>query len=101
MKIQEIGRDSLEDMVLKSEKPVLLDFYAPSCSHCRTMEIVLGAVAEARPDASVLKINVEGAADICEAYGVTRVPTLLVIKEGRVTDRHEGTASVASVLRML
>lgn len=101
MEIQEVKRESFEELVLKSKKPVLLDFYTSACSHCRTMEVILKAVAEARPDISVVKMNVEGASDICAAYGVSRVPTLLAIKEGSVTARQEGACSKATVLQML
>ena len=101
MKIKEATRESFEELVLKSKKPVLLDFYTSACSHCRTMEVILRAVAETRPDISVVKLNVEGMSDVCEAYGVSRVPTLLAVKEGSVTGRNEGVCSKATVLRML
>ncbi len=96
-----VTQDNFEKEVLQSQKVVLLDFWASWCGPCRLLAPVLEEIAAERTDIVVGKINVDEEAELMRRYGVTSLPTLIVIKDGRVENRDVGYRSKDRVLLLL
>lgn len=91
MEIIKLTKDNFEQEVLKSEKPVLVDFYADWCGPCKMMAPVVEELAELYDGkAKVGKLNVDNNEGIAMKYGVMSIPTLLVIKNGQVEAKMVG-----------
>lgn len=101
MSVLHITKESFEQEVLHSDKPVLLDFWATWCGPCRRVGPVLDAIAEERPDIKVCKINVDEEGELAAAFQVTSIPTLVVIKDGKVTNRTMGALPKHQILALL
>ena len=93
MAIRKLTKDNFEQEVLKSEKPVLVDFYADWCGPCQMLSPIVDEVAEERDDIKVGKINVDEQMELAQKYGVMTIPTLLVIKNGEIANKHIGALS--------
>lgn len=86
-----ISEADFEEKVLKSDKPVIVDFYSDSCVACKKLAPVLGAVEDDYEDKiNIYKVNTNFDADLAEKYEVTANPTLLFVKNGEVVDRTVG-----------
>ena len=82
---------NFETTVLKSEVPVLVDFWAPWCGPCRRVAPELDAVAEQLGEkAKIVKVNVDDESDLASRYGIQSIPALLIFKGGREVDRLVG-----------
>ena len=90
MSVLKITEDNFDDEVLKSEKTVLIDFYAEWCGPCKMQSPVIDKIAEERQDIKVGKIDVDENQELALKYGVMRIPTLLIIKNGEVTNQFVG-----------
>ena len=101
MSVIHITNATFEQEVLHSDKPVLLDFWASWCGPCRRVGPVLDAIAEERPDIKVCKINVDEESELTAAFQVTSIPTLVVIKDGQVTNRTMGALPKHQILALL
>ena len=97
MAIIKLTKDNFEQEVLKSEKPVLVDFYADWCGPCQMLSPVVDEVAEERDDIKVGKINVDEQMELAQKYGVMTIPTLLVIKNGEIANKHIGALSLSLI----
>ena len=97
IKLNKSGLDSL----IKGEKPILLDFFADWCGPCRMVSPVIDEIARERGDIAVGKINIESELDLAREYGVYSIPTLVVIRDGRVVNKAVGARSKAQILSML
>jgi thioredoxin 1 len=87
----EVSEDNFEAEVLKSEQPVLVDFWAPWCGPCRRVAPVIDELAgENAGSIKVVKLNVDDAQSIAQNYGVSSIPTLMIFKDGEVVDRQVG-----------
>jgi thioredoxin 1 len=87
----EVTEDTFESEVLKSEQPVLVDFWAPWCGPCRRIAPVIDELAtENAGSVKVVKLNVDDAQGISQNYGVNSIPTLMIFKDGEVVDRQVG-----------
>lgn len=85
--------ENFEQEVLASSEPVLVDFWATWCGPCRMEAKVIEGLLEKRPDLKVAKVNVDEEGDLAEEYGITAIPTLLLIKDGEIADQSVGYLS--------
>lgn len=89
------------DELLKSEKPVLLDFYADWCNPCRMVAPLVHEIAEEHPEYVVGKINVDTEAELAARFGIVSIPTLVVLREGKIAAQSAGARPKAQILAML
>ena len=93
--------ENFENEVLKSEKPVLVDFGASWCGPCRELGPVVDALGEELTDVKVVKINVDEERELAKKYKVFSIPTLVVIKDGQAVNKSVGVKSREEILAML
>lgn len=101
MSVLTITQNNFENEVLKSDKPVLLDFWASWCGPCRMLSPVVDEIAEENPQIKVGKINVDEEGDLASSFGVMSIPTLVVIKNGQVVNQSVGVVPKQKILGML
>ena len=90
MSVLTITEENFEEEVLKSEKTVLIDFYADWCGPCKMQSPIIDEIAEERQDIKVGKVNVDENSDLASKYEVMSIPTLVIIKHGEVSNRFVG-----------
>ena len=100
MSVMEINKFNF-NTVKNSEKTVLLDFYADWCGPCRMVAPIVHNIAEERDDVLVGKINVDEEQAIAAAFGVVSIPTLVVMKNGKIVRQATGARSKHQILTML
>ena len=101
MSVIHINIDNFRNEVLDSEKPVLLDFWAPWCGPCRMVSPIVDEIATERGDIKVGKINVDEQPELAAQFGVMSIPTLVVMKGGKVVNKMVGARPKAQILAML
>ena len=101
MSVLHITKENFENDVLKSDRPVLLDFWASWCGPCRMVSPIIDEIAEETTDKKVCKINVDEQPELAQAFGVMSIPTLVVMKDGEVVGQSVGVKSKEAILHML
>ena len=96
-----INLKNFQEEVLNSEKPVLLDFLAPWCGPCRRVVPIVEEIAREREDIKVGKINVEEEPELAMQFGVMSIPTLMVMKNGKIENQARGARPKQAILAML
>ena len=96
-----VNKNNFNQEVLNSDKPVLMDFWAPWCGPCRMVVPLVEEIAEERPDIKVVKINVDEEQELAMQFGVMSIPTLVVMKSGRIVNQAVGARPKAQILAML
>ena len=97
----QINNKNFRNEVLHSDKPVLLDFWAPWCGPCRMVLPIVEEIAEERNDIKVGKINVDEQPELASQFGVMSIPTLVVIKDGKIVNQAMGARPKSAILAML
>ena len=85
-----VNKNNFNQEVLNSDKPVLMDFWAPWCGPCRMVVPLVEEIAEERSDIKVVKINVDEEQELAMQFGVMSIPTLVVMKNGKVVNQATG-----------
>ena len=96
-----VTEQNFEDQVLKSNVPVLVDFWATWCGPCHVQAPILDELAREIDKAKIAKVDVDENPQLATRYGIRSLPTLLVFKNGEEAARHEGVASREQVKRLL
>lgn len=101
MAIFHITKDNYEELVLKAEKPVLLDFWATWCGPCRMVAPIVEQIAEEFDDILVGKIDVDTEMELAASFRIVSIPTLIVMKDGKVANTAVGYRPKADILKLL
>ena len=102
MSTMQITKDNYEQEVLKSSQPVLLDFWAPWCGPCKMIGPIVEEISnEVNGTAKVGKVNVDEEMELAQAFNVMSIPTLVVIKDGKIINSTVGFQSKEALLDLL
>ena len=96
-----VNKNNFNQEVLNSDKPVLMDFWAPWCGPCRMVVPLVEEIAKERSEIKVVKINVDEEQELAMQFGVMSIPTLVVMKNGKVVNQVTGARPKAQILAML
>ena len=101
MSVINISLNNFENEVLRSDKPVLLDFWASWCGPCRMVGPILEEIAQEREDIKVAKVNVDEEQELASRFGIMSIPTLMVIRDGKVVNQAMGARPKNAILELL
>ena len=96
-----VNKNNFNQEVLNSDKPVLIDFWAPWCGPCRMVVPLVEEIAKERSDIKGVKINVDEEQELAMQFGVMSIPTLVVMKNGKIVNQVTGARPKAQILAML
>ena len=96
-----INKDNFEELVIKSDKVVLLDFYADWCGPCKMIAPTIHEIAEEHDEYVIGKVNVDDDPEIAQAFDIVSIPTLIVMKDGKVANTTVGVRTKAQILEIL
>jgi thioredoxin 1 len=99
--VEKINGSDFSELVLESEVPVIVDFYADWCGPCKRLSPILDQFARETPNVRVVKVNIDDSKKIAKKYRVRSVPTLMVFKEGAPVSHHTGLANKAELAKLL
>ena len=101
MPVMNINKNNFQNEVMNADKPVLLDFWASWCAPCRMVVPIIEEIASERVDIKVGKINVDEQPELANKFGIMSIPTLVVMKNGKIVQRVSGVRSKNTILEML
>ena len=101
MAVTKITSATYETEVEKSDKKVLIDFWADWCGPCRMMSPVVDEIAEEMPDIKVCKVNVDEEPELARKFNIMSIPTLVVIKGGNIADTSMGLIDKSELMQMI
>ena len=96
-----INKNNFQNEIMDSEKTVLLDFWAPWCAPCRMVVPIIEEITGERPDIKVGKINVDEQPELASKFGIMSIPTLVVMKNGKIVQQVSGVRAKNEILEML
>lgn len=102
MSVTTLNSDNFDSFVKNSTKPILIDFWASWCGPCRMLSPVVDQISEENSEKySVAKVNIDDEPDLATQFKVMSIPTLIVIKNGKVTNMAVGVKPKEDILKML
>lgn len=101
MSVTAITSANFENEIIKSSKPVLVDFWASWCGPCRMLSPIVDEIAKEQNDVKVCKINVDENQDLAAMFQVMSIPTLVLIKDGKIANKSIGYKPKQAILQML
>ncbi|MBS5334880.1 MAG: thioredoxin [Anaerovoracaceae bacterium] len=101
MSVVNINMDNFNKEVMNSDKPVLLDFWASWCGPCRMVGPVLDEIAAEHSDIKVCKVNVDEQQELARQFGIMSIPTLVVMRDGKVVKQATGARPKNAILEMI
>ena len=101
MDIITITKENFDSEVMNSEKTVLLDFWADWCGPCRMLAPTIDEIAKERTDIKVGKVNVDNEPELAQRFGIFSIPTIIIIKDGKVVAQNAGLRPKDAILAML
>ena len=96
-----INKNNFQNEIMDSEKTVLLDFWAPWCAPCRMVVPIIEEITGERPDIKVGKINLDEQPELASKFGIMSIPTLVVMKNGKIVQQVSGVRPKNAILEML
>ena len=93
--------EMLENEVMNADKPVLIDYFATWCGPCRMVSPIVDEIAEEHSEFKICKVNVDEEPELAQKFGVVSIPTLVVIRDGKVTGQSVGAKPKEDILEML
>ncbi|MCI8563493.1 MAG: thioredoxin [Lachnospiraceae bacterium] len=101
MAVMHVTKENFETEVLQSEKPVLVDFWAGWCGPCKMVAPVLEEIADEVADVKITKVNVDEQPELAQKFQVMSIPTMVLIKEGKVVDTTVGAQPKEDLVRFI
>lgn len=101
MEVIKLTKENFENEVKKSDKPILVDFYADWCGPCQMQGPIIDKVASENDSFKVGKVNVDEQQELAMEYGVMSIPTLMVVKNGEITYKETGVLQENAILDLM
>ena len=101
MSAMNINKNNFHEEVINSDKPVLIDFWAPWCGPCRMVVPIIDEIAAEHPEYKIVKVNVDEEVELASRFGVASIPTLVVMQNGMEVERSVGARPKNQILDML
>lgn len=96
-----LSKENFDNEVINSNKPVLIDFWADWCGPCRMLSPIIAEIANEKDDIKVCKVNVDDEPELAATFGVSSIPMLVVVKDGKVKNTAVGYMPKEKVLGLL